>query len=89
MAMSKPAKRRRPQNAKVQSAPTKVTALAELVRVMEDAGTPRVSRDYFRANSRVGDAWSSYWPSFKEFLAAASMNDDLYYDALVEFVASR
>ena len=91
--MSNAVKRRRPQNAKVQSVrskqPSKVTALAELLRVMEGAGTPRVSRDYFRANSRIGDAWSSYWPSFKEFLAAASMDDDLYYEALVEFVAGR
>lgn len=50
--------------------PSKVTALAELLRVTEQAGTMNVSRDYFRANSTIGDGWNRYWCSFKAFLAA-------------------
>jgi len=69
--------------------PSKVKALAELLRVTEETGTAQTSRDYFRANSRIGDQWSLHWPSFRSFLAAASADDDLYYDALVEFVAGR
>lgn len=68
------------------SKPSKVTALKELLRVTEAAGTMNVSRDYFRANSRIGDGWNRYWCSFKEFLAAGMADDDLYYAALVELV---
>ena len=45
-----------------------------------------VSRDYFRANSTIGDKWNHYWCSFKAFLAAGMADDDLYYEALVELV---
>ena len=69
--------------------PSKVTALAELLRLTEQAGTAEISRDYFRANSRVGDKWNLYWPSFKAFLAAASKDDDPYYEALVAYVVDR
>ena len=47
-----------------------------------------VSRDYFRANSTIGDGWNRYWPSFKAFLAAGMADDDLYYEALVELVTT-
>jgi hypothetical protein len=66
--------------------PSKVSVLADLLRVTEQAGTMNVSRDYFRANSRFRDKWNMYWCSFKEFLAAGMADDDLYYEALVEFV---
>jgi|SRR5271163_1160809 len=85
--MSKPLKRKRRQSEIVQSSkPSKVTTLAELLRVTDEAGTMNVSRDYFRANSTVGDGWNRYWCSFKEFLSAGMADDDLYYEALVEFV---
>ena len=75
---------KRPSKADIREA--KVTALAELLRVTEKAGTMNVSRDYFRANSTIGDGWNRYWCSFKEFLAAGMADDDLYYEALVELV---
>ena len=88
--MSKQVKGRRPHNAQAQSSrskqPSKVTALKELLRITEVAGTMNVSRDYFRANSPIGDGWSRYWCSFKAFLAAGMTDDDLYYEALVELV---
>ena len=85
--MSKPLKRKRCRSEIVQSSkPSKVTALAELLRVTEQAGTMEISRDYFRANSTIGDGWNRYWCSFKAFLAAGMVDDDLYYEALVEFV---
>lgn len=68
------------------SKPSKVTALKELLRVTEKAGTMNVSRDFFRANSRIGDGWNRYWVSFKAFLAAGMEDNDLYYAALVELV---
>lgn len=83
--MSKQVKRRRSEIVQ-SSEPSKVTALAELLRVTEEAETMNVSRDYFRANSRIGDGWSRYWCSFKEFLAAGMADDDLYYEALVQLV---
>jgi len=69
--------------------PSKVTALAELLRLKENAGTAEISRDYFRANSRIGDKWNLYWPSFKAFLAAASDDNDLFYEALVELTTEK
>jgi hypothetical protein len=66
--------------------PSKVAVLAELLRVTDEAGTMNVSRDYFRANSTIGDGWNRYWCSFKAFLAAGMADDNLYYEALVEFV---
>jgi hypothetical protein len=84
--MSKKLKRR---SAVVQSSkqPSKVAVLAELIRVAGDAGTMEISRDYFRANSTIGDGWNRYWCSFKDFLAAGMADDDLYYEALVEFTS--
>ena len=94
--MSKPVKRKCPQCGQlkpfraeiVQSSkqPSKVSVLADLLRVTEQAGTMEISRDYFRANSRFRDKWNMYWPSFKAFLAASMADDDLYYEALVELV---
>lgn len=86
--MSKPVKRKRRRSEIVQSSkqPSKVAVLAELLRVTDEAGTMNVSRDYFRANSTIGDGWNRYWCSFKAFLAAASDDNDLYYSALVELV---
>ena len=75
---------RRPSKADIREA--KVIALADLMRLQDQAGTMEISRDYFRANSTIGDGWNRYWPSFKAFLAAASEDNDLYYAALVEFV---
>jgi hypothetical protein len=66
--------------------PSKVSVLADLLRVTEQAGTMEISRDYFRANSRFKDKWNMYWVSFKAFLAAGMADDDLYYQALVELV---
>ena len=85
--MSKPLKHKRRRSKIVQrSKPSKVTALKELLRVTEAAGTMNVSRDFFRANSTIGDGWNRYWCSFKEFVAAGIADDDLYYAALVELV---
>jgi hypothetical protein len=88
--MSKQVKGRRPHNAHAQSSrskqPSKVSVLADLLRVTDQAGTMEISRDYFRANSRFRDKWNMYWVSFKAFLAAASDDNDLYYSALVELV---
>jgi hypothetical protein len=94
--MSKPVKRKCPQCGQpkpfraeiVQSSkrPSKVSVLADLLRVTEQAGTMEISRDYFRANSRFRDKWNMYWVSFKAFLAAGMADDDLYYEALVELV---
>jgi len=94
--MSKPVKRKRPQCGQVKpfraevvqtsKRPSKVSVLADLLRVTEQAGTMQISRDYFRANSRFRDKWNMYWVSFKAFLAAASEDNDLYYSALVELV---
>ncbi|MFZ0799961.1 MAG: hypothetical protein WAM98_19425 [Terriglobales bacterium] len=75
---------RRPSKADIREA--KVIALADLMRLQDQAGTMEISRDYFRANSTIGDGWNRYWCSFKAFLAAASEDNDLYYAALVEFV---
>ena len=86
--MSKQPKRRRSEIVQSSKLPLKVTALAELLRVTEEAGTMNVSRDYFRANSPIGDGWNRYWCSFKDFLAAGMADDDLYYEALVELVDS-
>ncbi len=94
--MSKPVKRKCPQCGQVKlfrteivqssKQPSKVSVLADLLRVTEQAGTMEISRDYFRANSRFRDKWNRYWCSFKEFLAAGMADDDLYYAALVELV---
>ncbi len=65
----------------------KVTALKELLRVTEKAGTMNISRDFFRANSPLKDGWNRYWCSFKEFLAAGTADDELYYQALVELTS--
>jgi hypothetical protein len=96
--MIKPVKRKRPQydqertlRAKIMQSskrPSKVSVLAELLRITKQARTMEISRDYFRANSRCRDNWNKYWPSFKAFLAAASEENDLYYAALVEFVTA-
>ncbi len=86
--MSKPLKRMRRRSEIVQnSKPSKVTALSELLRVTDEAGTMNVSRDYFRANSAIGDGWNRYWCSFKAFLAAGMADDDLFYEALVEYTS--
>jgi len=85
--MSKQLKRRRSEILQSSKRPSKVSALAELLRVTEKAGTMNVSRDYFRANSRIGDGWNRYWCSFRSFLAAASEDNDLYYSALVELTS--
>jgi hypothetical protein len=94
--MSKPVKRKCPQCGQVKpfraeigqssKRPSKVSVLADLLRVTEQAGTMEISRDYFRANSRFRDKWNMYWHSFKAFLAAGMADDDLYYAALVELV---
>jgi hypothetical protein len=85
--MSKQLKRRRSEIVQSPKQPSKVSVLAELLRVTEAAGTMNVSRDYFRANSRIGDGWNRYWYSFKAFLAAGMADDDLYYKALVELTS--
>lgn len=79
----------RPMTPQSSKQPSKAAVLAELLRVIVDAKTPEVGRDYFRANSRIGDKWNLYWPSFKAFLAAASDDNDLYYEALVELVTEK
>lgn len=84
--MSKQLKRRRSEIVQSSKQPSKVAVLAELLRVTDEAGTMNVSRDYFRANCTIGDGWNRHWCSFKEFLAAGMADDDLYYEALVEFV---
>ena len=84
--MSKQRNRRRSEIVQ-RSKPSKVTALAELLRVTDEAGTMNVSRDYFRANSTIRDGWNRYWTSFKAFLAAGMADDDLYYAALVELTS--
>jgi hypothetical protein len=84
--MSKQVKRRRSKIVQSSKRPSKVAVLAELLRVTEEAGTMNVSRDYFRANSTIGDGWNRYWCSFKAFLAAGMADDELYYEALVELV---
>ena len=86
--MSKQVKRRPSEIVQSSKRPSKVSVLADLLRVTEQAGTMEISRDYFRANSRFRDKWNMYWPSFKAFLAAASEENDLYYAALVEFVTT-
>ena len=85
--MSKQLNRRRSEIVQSSKRPSKVSVLAELIRVAGDAGTMEISRDYFRANSRCRDKWNMYWPSFKAFLAAGMADDDLYYEALVEFTS--
>jgi hypothetical protein len=84
--MSKQVKRRRSEIVQSSKRPSKVAVLAELLLLAEQAGTMEISRDYFRANSTMGDGWSRYWCSFRSFLAAGMADDDLYYEALVEFV---
>ncbi len=69
--MTKQLKRRRSEIVQSSKRPSKVSVLAELLRVTEQAGTMEISRDYFRANSRFRDKWNMYWVSFKAFLAAA------------------
>jgi len=76
---------KRPSKADIRGA--KVIALADLMRLQDQAGTMEISRDYFRANSRIGDGWNRYWCSFKAFLAAGMADDDLYYAALVELTS--
>jgi hypothetical protein len=85
--MSKQLNRRRSEIVQSSKGPSKVSVLAELLRVTEQAGTMTISRDYFRANSRFRDKWNMYWPSFKAFLAARMAGDDLYYKALVELTS--
>ena len=85
--VSKQLNRRRSEIVQSSKQPPKVAVLAELIRVAGDAGTMEISRDYFRANSRCRDKWNMYWPSFKAFLAAGMADDDLYYEALVEFTS--
>ena len=76
---------KRPSKADIREA--KVIALADLMRLQDQAGTMEISRDYFRANSTIGDGWNRYWCSFKAFLAAGMADDDLYYAALVELTS--
>jgi len=85
--MSQQLKRRRSEIVQSSKRPSKVAALAELLRVSEKAGTMNVSRDYFRANSTIGDGWNRYWCSFKAFLAAGMADDDLYYEAIVKLTS--
>lgn len=84
--MSKQVKRRGSEIVQRTKRPSKVSVLADLLRVTEQAGTMEISRDFFRANSRFKDKWNMYWVSFKAFLAAGMADDDLYYEALVELV---
>ena len=84
--MSKQRNLRRSEIVQSSKQPSKVSVLADLLRVTEQAGTMEISRDFFRANSRIGDGWNRYWVSFKAFLAAAMEDNDLYYAALVELV---
>jgi len=85
--MSKQRNRRRSEIVQSSKLPSKVSVLADLLRVTEQARTMEISRDYFRANSRFRDKWNMYWVSFKEFLAAGMADDDLYYAALVELTS--
>ena len=85
--MSKQVKHRRSEIVQSSKRPSKVSVLADLLRVTEQAGTMEISRDYFRANSRFRDKWNMYWVSFKAFLAAGMADDDLYYAALVELTS--
>ena len=87
--MRKQVKRRRSEIVQSSKLPSKVAALAELLRLTEQTGTMEISRDYFRANSRCRDKWNMYWPSFKAFLAASMADDDVYYEALVELTTPR
>ena len=75
---------KRPSKADIRE--SKVIALADLMRLQDQAGTMEISRDYFRANSTIVDGWNRYWCSFRAFLAAGMADDDLYYQALVELV---
>ena len=85
--MSKHLKPRRSKIVQSSNRPSKVSVLADLLRVTEQAGTMEISRDYFRANSRFKDKWNMYWCSFKEFLAAGMADDDLYYEAIVKLTS--
>jgi hypothetical protein len=76
---------KRPSKADIREA--KVIALADLMRLQDQAGAMEISRDYFRANSTIGNGWSRYWCSFKAFLAAGMADDDLNCEALVEFTS--
>ena len=87
--MSKQVKHRRSEIVQSSKRPSKVSVLADLLRVTEQAGTMEISRDYFRANSRFRDKWNMYWVSFEAFLAAGMADDDLYYEALVELTTPR
>jgi hypothetical protein len=86
--MSKRSNRRRSEIVHSSKRPSKVAVLADLLRLTEQAGSMKISRDYFRANSRFKDKWNIHWPSFKAFLAAASEDNDLYYAALVKFISN-
>jgi hypothetical protein len=85
--MGKQRNRRRSEIVQSSKRPSKVSILADLLRVTEQAGTMEISRDYFRANSRFRDKWNMHWPSFKAFIAAGMADDDLYYAALVELTS--
>lgn len=97
--MRKPVKHKCPQYGQVKpfrskidqssERPSKVSVLADLLRITEQAGTMEITRDYFRANSKFKDKWNMYWCSFKAFLAAGMADDDLYYEALVELTTPR
>jgi hypothetical protein len=68
--------------------PSQAVILAELMRLSQKA-PGEVSRDYFRVNGRYGDKWNLYWPTFKSFLAAATDDNDLYYEALALLVSPK
>jgi hypothetical protein len=44
--------------------------LREFRRLLRRCDVPELGRDFFRANSKYGDGWTVYWPTFKAFREA-------------------
>lgn len=53
--------------------PSRTALLTEIKRIAKQFPGVEITRDFFRANSRLKDSWNTYWPNFAAFAMAASM----------------
>lgn len=53
--------------------PSRSTLLSEIKRIAKQFPGVEITRDFFRANSKLKDAWSTYWPNFAAFAIAAGV----------------
>lgn len=53
--------------------PSRTALLTEIKRIAKQFPGIEITRDFFRANSKLKDSWNTYWPNFAAFAMSASM----------------